>query len=78
MFGQVLGIGSFGLIREAAYIPTVNSFKASESSLKPYRQNSLDGIMSVFDNPSIETFAIKSLKKKQENINLEIMNLIKI
>ena len=37
-----------------------------------------DKIVSIFDNPEIETFAIKTISKSQRNINDEILNLIAI
>lgn len=84
-----MGIGSFGVIREAVYIPAVQAYharaqRANESA--QLRCNELiqdcsisqDGIVSIFDNPMIETYAVKTIQKTQKNINDEVLNLIAI
>ena len=49
-FGKILGIGTFGLIREAV-------LTESTSSPRSHLFNS------VFDDPDVKTFAVKTLKK---------------
>jgi len=71
-FGQVLGIGTYGLIREAVYLP---------SKHKPKKVFLSKGYIS--SDSAQEVFAIKTLNKSQVNIEAqilpnEILNLIQI
>jgi hypothetical protein len=61
-FGKILGIGTFGLIREAVPIKYVNN------SIQKEAQSS-----SVFEDPNIQTFAVKTLKKSQRNVKEKIL-----
>lgn len=82
-------MGSFGVIREAVYIPAVQAHHARGQRANENTQllcNELlqdcsisqDGIVSIFDDPMIETYAVKTIKKTQKNINDEILNLVAI
>ena len=102
----MLGIGSFGLIREAVYIPQVRALQrradaalcndSSTGKRKILEQNQKDRaplneyirspsgeIVSIFDEPSIQTYAIKTLSKAQDNVLQsilpnEILSLVRI
>jgi hypothetical protein len=85
-------MGTYGLIREAVYIPSVpetydrNQFLKKQFDIINSDQkndSSIDEPISVFDDPSVKSFAVKTLKKSQKNVEgkilpNEILNLIKI
>lgn len=88
-FGQVLGIGSYGLIREAVYIPEARAFKrkhsldATDSPLPNYLHTSNGTVISLFEGGELESFAVKTLAKSQENVldvilPNEVLSLVRI
>lgn len=81
-------MGSYGVIREAVLKEEVmqhlkrQKSKANKESQYPepwdYTICLEDEIISVFDNPMFVTYAIKTIRKSQKNIDQEILNLIAI
>ena len=88
----MLGIGSFGLIREAVYIPAARAFKAkhsfdnlsiSDEPVPSYLHTSDGTVVSLFESGNLETFAVKTLDKLQEKVvrNIlpnEVLNLTRM
>ena len=88
-FGQVLGIGSYGLIREAVYIPEARAFQRkhsleeTDSPLPNFLHTSNGTVLSIFEGGELESFAVKTLDKSQENVldvivPNEVLSLIRI
>ena len=75
-------MGTFGHIREAVYRPSIahSEYKDLLNKKKSYDE---DLQKELFKDPTIDKFAIKTLKKKQQNVTEkilpnEILSMIKI
>lgn len=85
----MLGIGSFGLIREAVYIPEARAFQLkhsleeTDSPLPSFLHMSNGTIVSTFEGGELESFAVKTLQKSQDKvldamIPNEVLNLVRL
>lgn len=85
----MLGIGSFGVIREAVYIPAAEAVLAKHQRARECTLHQGDGrrqggsisddaTVSIFDHPLIDAFAVKTIPKTQKNINDEILSWVAI
>ena len=81
-----MGVGTFGVLREAVYIPSVPSSYDKNTFLKKsskvYCSHNQESI-SIFDDKNVQIFAVKTLKKSQPDVEEkilpnEIINLIKL
>lgn len=63
-------MGTFGLVREAVRISDIPPLYVENDNNESFSRNQLsqkagEVYVSVFDDPSIPTFAVKTLKKSQ-------------